>query len=903
MNMNPQFQALALELRNLLNVRNQSVEQERAARMLPGDDKALRECEESLVNFVGHAWHILEPKKRILKTGWAIDAMADHLEAVTYGDIKNLLINVPPGTLKSLLTKVFWPAWEWGPMNMAHLRYVTASYAKHLSARDSRKLKILVESEWYQRLWPHVKLARDQHAKTNFHTTQMGFVVATSVGGVGTGERGDRFICFPREQIVQTENGSISIGDIVERRMAVKVWSTNIETGETSLKPITGWHKNPSSLILKINFSDGAALRCTPDHKIWTHRGWVEAQDLKASDRLPDFAFADISNKTPMNIIFLGKRITAFFGIKNFQNLFWRQFCMGASISSAHITDFSIPFGNIPPCPSHADMRNRCKTNAIEDRKIKSGLIALNNFNNFFLRQFGVRPVLMQRECAVRLGIGDILRPRSIFQIFKNVVQGVPVKMPHFHSLRRRSDKGKQYDLMNENMPFSLFIDHIKAKISFAIFSIVRGLQYSFRYFIRKAFANSHAFFRANAPLVTDTVKTLPFRDRFPVFIRRYGHADSTFCLSVEGNNTFWVGKSHDECILVSNCDDPNSVKEAESEAVRESTNLWRGEVVPTRINDPEESAIIDIQQRTNEHDVTGYLLENKPPGLVHLCLPMEYDPKRHCSTIIGFSDPRTKDGELLFPERFSAETVAHLKKQLGPFAASAQLQQAPVPRGGSIINIADWKIWKQDDNPPLEFIIASLDTAYTEEEENDYSALTVWGVFRDSQTRQPMVILLRAWEGREKLNNLVKKVAEICQGFGVQKLLIEAKAAGHPVAQELRRLFASTVGVILITVMGGRGKPSPIIHRGDKAARAYTVQHIWTNGQVWMPDKQWAQKVAAQLASVPKGHQDDLADTATMAVRYLRDTGFLLTPAEGTGEVEIFGKALRQDSELPYDV
>ena len=112
------------------------------------------------------AWPILEPKTPFVH-GWVIKAICDHLEAITSGHFLRLgfnnwlIINVPPGMMKSLLVSVFWPAWEWGPMGMAHLRYVTTSYSEEYATRDSRKMRDLVESEWYQSLWGStVKLTR-----------------------------------------------------------------------------------------------------------------------------------------------------------------------------------------------------------------------------------------------------------------------------------------------------------------------------------------------------------------------------------------------------------------------------------------------------------------------------------------------------------------------------------------------------------------------------------------------------------------------------------------------------------------------------------------------------------------------------------------------------------------------
>ena len=148
-------------------------------------------CSRSLVNFVRQAWHVLEPGAQYTH-GWHIDAMAEHLTAVTNGQIKRLLINVPPGTMKSMLCGVLWPAWEWGPLGNPHNRIINASHEQGLAVRDAMKMRRLITSEWFQALWP-VALTSDQNQKTFFENDSSGFRQACAVGSM-TGRRGDRVI-------------------------------------------------------------------------------------------------------------------------------------------------------------------------------------------------------------------------------------------------------------------------------------------------------------------------------------------------------------------------------------------------------------------------------------------------------------------------------------------------------------------------------------------------------------------------------------------------------------------------------------------------------------------------------------------------------------------------------------
>lgn len=148
-------------------------------------------CTRSLSNFIRRAWHILEPGTD-LKWGWASEAICQHLEAVTDGDIRRLLINCPPGVSKSLIVSVFWPAWEWGPRGMPNLKYVSTSYQQDLAVRDARKMRKLIASDWFQSLW-EMPLVSDANAKTYFENCDTGFRASTAFTSM-TGKRGDRVI-------------------------------------------------------------------------------------------------------------------------------------------------------------------------------------------------------------------------------------------------------------------------------------------------------------------------------------------------------------------------------------------------------------------------------------------------------------------------------------------------------------------------------------------------------------------------------------------------------------------------------------------------------------------------------------------------------------------------------------
>lgn len=344
--------------------------------------------------------------------------------------------------------------------------------------------------------------------------------------------------------------------------------------------------------------------------------------------------------------------------------------------------------------------------------------------------------------------------------------------------------------------------------------------------------------------------------------------------------------------------DDPHSVDSAASEAQRESEVTTFLEAIPTRLTNPIKSAIVVIMQRLHESDVSGVILDKKL-GYDHICLPMRYDPDRHCVTTLGVEDPRTEPGELLFPARFPEAIVDRDERAMGPYATAGQFQQLPTPRGGGVIKVEWWQPWDEPAYPPMDLIVASLDTAYTTKQENDFSALTVWGVFtadrtvaqasrvagRDGlvnvervyQEGAPRVMLMAGWQERLELPELVEKVASTCRRMRVDRLLIESKAAGLSVSQELRRLYGHEDWAVQLINPGSL----------DKLARLYSVQHLFSEGMVYAPDRHWADTVIRQCEIFPKGKHDDLVDTVSQALRHLRELGVLSRSAERMADID----------------
>ncbi len=362
--------------------------------------------------------------------------------------------------------------------------------------------------------------------------------------------------------------------------------------------------------------------------------------------------------------------------------------------------------------------------------------------------------------------------------------------------------------------------------------------------------------------------------------------------------------------------DDPHNAVDVDSETKRDSTIEWWDESMSTRLNDQDIGVYVAVMQRLYENDLTGHIIsQNNSNNVTHLMLPMEYDSRRHCTTHIPwrspvngliepFSDPRTEDGELLCEERVSERALASLKVKLGPFGTAGQLQQAPTPRGGAILLEDYWQawppsvenvpevpkmVWSEKEGrmvqakatttyPPVEFVLASVDTASTDKTQNDFSAMTVWGMWYD-QYQLPNLMLMEAWQERLQFHDMVNKVISVCKKRQVDRLLIEGKVNGIAAAQEIRRLARGNDWAVI---------EEPV--KGDKVGRAMACQPTFAAGQVWAPARnidgnvvfyKFAQMVIDNCAIFPRGTTKDLVDTVTQAVNHFRRTGLLQTRAD----------------------
>lgn len=300
--------------------------------------------------------------------------------------------------------------------------------------------------------------------------------------------------------------------------------------------------------------------------------------------------------------------------------------------------------------------------------------------------------------------------------------------------------------------------------------------------------------------------------------------------------------------------DDPHSTETAESDAERERTVRIFRESVTSRLNDPENSAIVVVMQRLHEGDVASVA---ESFGYIHLMLPMEFEPDRRCKTPI-FKDPRIKDGELLFPERFSAEVVERDKIAMGSYAVAGQYQQRPAPREGGLFKRSYFEIVPAASTPRK--TCRGWDLAATEENQNSKPAWTC-GV-RISQGADDIFYI----EHVERLRGSPATVQMTVKNTSTQ----DGKSVRVSLPQDPGQAGKAQAQAFVIMLAGFDVHTSP--ESGSKVTRALPLAAQAEAGNVKLVEGDWNEAFLDEISKFPAGSYLDQVDAASRAFNELAD-------------------------------
>jgi hypothetical protein len=671
-------------------------------------------AERSLPAFVRQAWHTVEPDRPMVE-GWVIDCVCAHLEAVTAGQIRNLIINLPPGFMKSMLCCVMWPAWVW--VRDPGSRWIFGSYGQGLAFRDSDRQRDLIQSPWYQARWGHVfQFKRSWNTKERFSNNRQGYRIATTVAGKAMGERAD-YLCFPPDEVVWTDRGKLPICEIVRGRLPVRAWSVDPETGRYGLKPVTAWHENPGSAIVEVVLSDGATFRCTPDHKIWTvNRGWVRADGLRLSDVLSGLSVLDEVDGLAAHAVARGDlaegpgigedgtdgvlRDAAVGDGARPSRLFQPGRDFPPGIAAANVSHglrsepvpgggLGIRFGrgedgtgvgsrDLRSAARLADRRGEVAGEfgpgaaGPDDMDVSGGDAVPSGdvFRRIRAQEDGPGvgggypgpgAVGPERESAMTFSVGDVLGAGAVVKVVGPAVSGDAVLVPALHAGRAGAVEGEGNASVDAGVDGPALESQVDAQVPEAVGRRTHD-SCPEHVGLRPVGGGHGAPLAPDIPQVRSTVQSIESGYRSPLFVRHVGYSEKTYCLTVADYHTMIVGRCQ-RGIIVSNCyDDPHKPLEVGSRALRESVIRSWTTTMSTRGTDPKTVRKLVIMQRLHERDLSGYLMA-EVGGYETLILPMEYEPRRYFLPR-GTPAPAGSDGADAGPRERDAIRLTSLQRE-----------------------------------------------------------------------------------------------------------------------------------------------------------------------------------------------------------------------------------------------
>ena len=307
--------------------------------------------------------------------------------------------------------------------------------------------------------------------------------------------------------------------------------------------------------------------------------------------------------------------------------------------------------------------------------------------------------------------------------------------------------------------------------------------------------------------------------------------------------------------------DDPHSEQDAKSNSRLAFDTAWSWfQTGPLQRLMPG-GAIIIIMTRWSLLDLTGRLIDfqtrnpdTEPWEVVEL--PAILESKNVETQVVSEKS--------LWPEQWPLEQLQATRAALDPRYWNAQYMQQPTSDMAATIKRSDWMVWEPEDPPKCEYVIQSWDTAFETKTNSDYSACTTWGVWYDEERKnRPSLILLDAFKGRFPFPDLKVEALKAYKEWKPDAFIIEKKAAGAPLIQELR-----AIGIPVQEFSPSRGN--------DKMVRLHAVSDLFATGIVWAPDRRWAREVIEEMAAFPVGEHDDYVDTVTQALLRYRQGGFI---------------------------
>jgi predicted phage terminase large subunit-like protein len=302
--------------------------------------------------------------------------------------------------------------------------------------------------------------------------------------------------------------------------------------------------------------------------------------------------------------------------------------------------------------------------------------------------------------------------------------------------------------------------------------------------------------------------------------------------------------------------DDPLKPEDAESEALRRAANQWYDNTLYSRLNDKRTGCIILIMQRLHEDDLVGHVLAQDSWDVLRFPAIAEAAEQFVITTPSGGRTFTRQEGDVLHPEREPRMLLQSIRKTLGERNFAGQYQQAPAPAEGMLVKPEWFRHYAPHEQPKrFERVIQSWDTANKVSELSDYSVCTTWGI------RAKQIYLLDVFRQRLEFPELKRAVKQRAALFNASVILIEDRASGTQLIQELRS--------------EGLHQVKACKSAKDKVMRMHAQTPRIEGGFVYLPRQApWLAEYLHELTTFPAAKYDDQADSTSQALEWITIKG-----------------------------
>jgi predicted phage terminase large subunit-like protein len=741
---------------------------------------ALDRAKGDFLSFVKYVW-----PEAIL--GAHHEKMADAFNRVARGELKRLIINMPPRHTKSEFASYLLPAFIMG--NKPRTKIIQATHTGELAVRFGRKVRNLMDSNEYREIYPKVILQADSKAAGRWETDKGGEYFAVGVGGAMTGRGADLLViddphseqdalsemaldnawewytsgprqrlqpggaivvvmCMTGDTNVLMSNGEnkqlrdIRPGDVV----------ATYEDGRLTTAKINNWRSNGVDSIYTVRTQSGIILKANERHPFLVdfagERKWVRLKDLKP-----------------------GLRLVATKAAKGPQDRKQSLVCVQPASLGRHIIERT----------------RELFTNRLGTMVGGKGLVAAS-----------VNVLQSLKACVNAATEGKTLPPKTL-------LNAVPAESS-----------------IGTGSLFKTMTAWLRNVTTYAMCVV--------------------------SPLLQRTLGPIGMANFASTTVTTPGLFEGSFAMTATLRSGM-VGHPI-------SCEEPLSTYSVITDPIVEILPAGKEEVFDVEVDRTENfiaNGVVSHNTRWGTKDLTARLVKQQTSHKADKWEVIEFP------AILPSGKP-------LWPQFWALEELQSVRAALSAQKWQAQWQQQPTNDEGAILKREWWKVWQSEEPPPVEYIIQSYDTAYSKKETADYSVITTWGVFHPDQDSGPNIVLMDVKKGRWDFPEL-KRVAKAQYDYWKpDNVLIEAKATGVTLQQELRR-----VGIpVTMYSPGGRRAGT------DKISRANSVAPMLEAGMVWAPDTDWAEALVEECAAFPNGDNDDMVDSTTQALMRFRAGNFV---------------------------